>query len=92
MKGSPLAIKFIGRHLYFKNTYTNWLSFKDNELITIMQQQNEIQSILRMSFNDLPSNLKQCFTDCDLFPKDHKIQKDELILQWMAHGFIEQPR
>uniref|UniRef100_A0A9I9D9I3 Uncharacterized protein n=1 Tax=Cucumis melo TaxID=3656 RepID=A0A9I9D9I3_CUCME len=64
-------------------------SFKDNELGKIIQQENEIQSILKISFNHLSSSLKQCFTYCALFLKDYKIQKDDLIKQWMAQGFLQ---
>nr|ARA91516.1 CNL-I [Cucumis melo] len=89
LKGSPLALRVIGSYLYSKKTEKDWLSFKDNELGTIMQQENEIQSILKISFNQLSSGLKQCFTYCALFPKDYEIQKDDLIKQWMAQGFIQ---
>nr|ARA91523.1 CNL-III [Cucumis melo] len=89
LKGSPLAIRVIGSYLYSKRSEKDWLSFKNNEFGTIMQHENEIQSILRISFNHLSSNLKQCFTYCALFPKGREIQKDYLIKQWMAQGFIQ---
>ncbi|KAE8653386.1 putative disease resistance protein RGA4 [Cucumis sativus] len=89
LKGSPLAIRVIGSYLYSKKSEKDWLSFKENELDTIMQQKNEIQSILKISFNHLSSSLKQCFTYCALFLKDFEIDKDDLIKQWMGEGFIQ---
>ncbi|XP_038897429.1 putative disease resistance protein RGA4 isoform X2 [Benincasa hispida] len=89
LKGSPLAIRIVGCLLYFKNTEIEWLSLKDNELGTIFQQDNQIQPILKISFNHLPPNLKQCFMYCALFPKDYEFQKDELVKQWMAQSFIQ---
>uniref|UniRef100_A0A9I9E983 Uncharacterized protein n=1 Tax=Cucumis melo TaxID=3656 RepID=A0A9I9E983_CUCME len=77
LKGSPLAIGIIGRYLYSKKSEKDWLSFKDNELDTIMQHENEMESIPKISFNHLSSNLKQFFIYCALFPKDCEIQKDE---------------
>nr|ARA91517.1 CNL-II [Cucumis melo] len=89
LKGNPLAIRVIGSYLYSKRSEKDWLSLKDNELGKIIQQENEIQPILKVSFNHLSSNLKQCFTYCALFPKDFKIKKDDLIKQWMAQGFLQ---
>ncbi|KAL4039015.1 hypothetical protein IC575_002658 [Cucumis melo] len=90
LKGSPLGIRVVGRLLYFKNTEKDWLSFKDNnELGTTLQQENQIQPILKISFDHLPSNLKQCFMYCALFPKDYEFWKDELVKLWMAQGFIQ---
>ncbi|KAA0058608.1 disease resistance protein RGA2-like [Cucumis melo var. makuwa] len=90
LKGSPLGIRVVGRLLYFQNTEKDWLSFKDhNELGTTLQQENQIQQILKISFDHLPSNLKRCFMYCSLFPKDYEFRKDELVKLWMAQGFIQ---
>ncbi|XP_030963392.1 putative disease resistance protein RGA3, partial [Quercus lobata] len=88
-KGVPLAIRTIGSLLYFKNTEKEWLSFKDSELSKVPQEENDILPTLKLSYNHLPSHLKQCFAYCCLFPKDYKIQKPKLIQMWMAQGFIK---
>nr|XP_023916942.1 putative disease resistance protein RGA3 [Quercus suber] len=83
-RGVPLAIRSIGSLLYFKNPEKDWLSFKNNELLKVA----DIQQILKLSYDHLPSYLKQCFAYSCLFPKDYKIHKTTLIKMWMAQGFI----
>ncbi|XP_050292613.1 putative disease resistance protein RGA4 [Quercus robur] len=87
--GVPLAIRTIGGLLYFKKSEREWLSFKDNELSKIPQNENDILPTLKLSYDYLPSHLKHCFAYCSLFPKDYKIKKESLIYMWMAQGFIK---
>ncbi|XP_030958469.1 putative disease resistance protein RGA1 [Quercus lobata] len=88
--GVPLAIKAIGRILYFKKTEDEWLYIKNKELTNVTQEENNssILSILKLSYDHLPSHLKCCFAYCSLFPKDHEISKLTLINLWIAQGFI----
>ena len=89
--GVPLAIKTIGRILYFKETEDEWSYIKDKELLDVTQGENDsgILSILKLSYNHLPLHLKCCFAYCSLFPKDHEISKLTLIQLWIAQGFIQ---
>jgi hypothetical protein len=57
----PLAIRTIGSLLAFKNPETEWLYFKNNELSKLSQIENDILPILKVSYDHLPSRLKQCF-------------------------------
>ena len=77
--GIPLAIRTIGSLLYFKNSEIEWLSFKNNELSKIPQKETNILPTLELSYDHLPSHLKQCFSYCSLFPKNYKINKSCLI-------------
>ncbi|KAL4601284.1 hypothetical protein ACB092_11G260800 [Castanea dentata] len=86
--GVPLAIRTIGGLLYFKKSEKEWRSFKTNELSKICQKESDILPTLKLSYDHLPSHLKQCFAYCSLFPKDYKIDKSSLINMWMAQGFI----
>ncbi|XP_030957935.1 putative disease resistance protein RGA4 [Quercus lobata] len=89
--GVPLAIKAIGRILFFKKTEDEWLYIKNKELTNVTQEENNsgILPILKLSYDHLPSHLKCCFAYCSLFPKDHEISKLSLINLWIAQGFIQ---
>jgi hypothetical protein len=85
----PLAIRTMGSLLYFKNSETEWLTFKNNELSKISQRENDILPTLKLSYDQLLSHLKHCLAYCSLFPKDYEIDKSTLIKLWMAQGFIK---
>ncbi|XP_052625898.1 putative disease resistance protein At3g14460 [Lactuca sativa] len=57
---------------------------------SILGKGDEIVPALKLSYNDLSASLKQLFAYCSLFPKDYVFDKEELILLWMAEGFLHQ--
>jgi hypothetical protein len=87
--GVPLAITTIGSLLGSKNSETEWLSFKNNELSKISQEENGIIPTLKLSYDQLPLHLKHCFAYCSLYPKDHKIDTSNLVKLWIAQGFVK---
>ncbi|KAL4600407.1 hypothetical protein ACB092_11G197500 [Castanea dentata] len=87
--GLPLAIRTIGSLLYGKTYENEWQSFLDDELSKLTQQENKISLTLKLSYDHLPSHLKQCFAYCRLFPKDYLIDVETLIHLWAAQGFIK---
>ncbi|XP_054815991.1 putative disease resistance protein RGA4 [Prosopis cineraria] len=88
--GVPLAIKTVGSLLYSRNLgERDWIYFKDSELSKIAQEENKIFEILRLSYDHLPSYLKNCFAYCSLFPKDFVFERKTLIQLWVAQGFIQ---
>ncbi|XP_021669473.2 putative disease resistance protein RGA4 [Hevea brasiliensis] len=89
--GVPLAIKTIASLLCFKDPKNEWATFLDNELSKVEQNENDILPTLKLSYDNLSSHLKHCFTYCALFPKDHLINVTTLIHLWAAQGFIESP-
>ncbi|XP_021688400.2 putative disease resistance protein RGA3 [Hevea brasiliensis] len=87
--GVPLAIKTIASLLYYRDSEREWLTFLENDLSKITQNENVILNTLKLSYNHLLSHLKHCFAYCPLFPKDYVIDVKKLIHLWVAQGFIE---
>ncbi|XVF65646.1 hypothetical protein PTKIN_Ptkin09bG0265900 [Pterospermum kingtungense] len=87
-KGVPLALRVIGS-LLVKRTEGEWLKVKNNILKYITGQESGILPILKLSYDHLPPHLRQCFAYCSLIPKDTDINVKEMILVWMAQGFIQ---
>ncbi|KAF8038131.1 hypothetical protein BT93_B0864 [Corymbia citriodora subsp. variegata] len=87
--GVPLVVRTVGSLLFFKKTKLEWLRFKDDKLPQVSQSEENINSVLKLSYDHLPSHLKQCFAFCSLFPKDYVIKKQTLVDLWMAEGFIQ---
>ncbi|XP_021753577.1 putative disease resistance protein RGA3 [Chenopodium quinoa] len=83
----PLAIKVVGSLLYGQGI-SKWRSLKERSLTGIDNGDNEIMSILKLSYHNLGFSLKSCFRYCALFPKDTKIEKEMLISLWIAQDYI----
>ncbi|XP_077239340.1 putative disease resistance protein RGA3 isoform X1 [Tasmannia lanceolata] len=86
-KGLPLAVKTLGGILSYKRTVSEWERILTSEIWK--DDDNKILPALRLSYCHLPANQKHCFAYCAKFPKDHRFQKDVLVRQWMATGFIQ---
>ncbi|KAJ9160431.1 hypothetical protein P3X46_025832 [Hevea brasiliensis] len=72
----------------FRKDEKAWLSIQNNNVLNASYKKENIESILKLSCDHLPSNLKQCFAYCSMFPKDFDFEKEELIWLWMAEGFV----
>ncbi|XP_044496570.1 putative disease resistance protein RGA3 [Mangifera indica] len=86
--GLPLAAKTIGSLMRFKRTRDEWQRILDSEIWKLEEIEKSLLSPLMLSYNDLPSMIKRCFLYCAIFPKDHNINKDQLIKLWMAQGYL----
>ncbi|XP_047084865.1 putative disease resistance protein RGA3 [Lolium rigidum] len=89
--GLPLAIKVTARVLATKEkTENGWRKFIDGSAWSVDNLPTELRGALYLSYDDLPSHLKQCFLYCALYPEDGLLYRDYLVMHWVAEGFIEQ--
>ncbi|XP_023740358.1 putative disease resistance RPP13-like protein 1 [Lactuca sativa] len=87
--GLPLALIALGRLLRTKTDEEEWKELLNSE-IWRLGNRDKIIPALRLSYHDLSANLKLLFAYCSLFPKDYVFDMEELILLWMAEGFLHQ--
>ncbi|KAJ0715536.1 putative P-loop containing nucleoside triphosphate hydrolase, leucine-rich repeat domain superfamily [Helianthus annuus] len=83
----PLALRALGRVFRTKSSDEKWEELLNSE-IWKLGNESGILPALKLSYYDLPPRLKQMFVYCCLFPKDYTFDMDELVLLWMAEGFL----
>ncbi|KAL0423826.1 UNVERIFIED_CONTAM: putative disease resistance protein RGA3 [Sesamum radiatum] len=86
--GVPLAIKALGSLMRFKSHESEWLAIKESEIWQFSDEENDIFPFLRLSYYNVAPHVRQCFAYCCLFPKDHVVEKKQLIQFWMANEFV----
>lgn len=90
--GLPLAIKTIAGVLSTKErNHEEWNKVLRKEAWSMDKLPDDLRGALYLSYEDLPSYLKQCFLYCSLFPEDFKFSREDLVLYWAVEGFAEAP-
>ncbi|KAJ6865903.1 hypothetical protein NC652_037432 [Populus alba x Populus x berolinensis] len=89
-KGLPLAAKTLGGLLHSVGDVRQWEKISNSSMWGSLNE--NIPPALTLSYYYLPSHLKRCFAYCAKFSKGDEFHKDELITEWMAQGFVVQPR
>ncbi|KAL0346120.1 UNVERIFIED_CONTAM: putative disease resistance RPP13-like protein 1 [Sesamum radiatum] len=87
-KGLPLVAVTLGCVLRCKSTEEEWHSILESELWDLPQTEN-VFPILMLSYLHLPAHLRRCFAYCSIFPQNHEFEVEEVVLLWMAEGFIQ---
>ena len=88
-KGVPLAVKSLESLLYSKLDERDWRFVKDNEIWKFNRKEGDILSALQLSYNQMPSYLKQCFAYFSFLLKDYEYNTLDLIPFWMAQGLLQ---
>ncbi|XP_039162740.1 putative disease resistance RPP13-like protein 1 [Eucalyptus grandis] len=89
-QGLPLAAKMLGGVLRTKSNPDEWEDTLNNKIWDLpMAENDEVLPVLKLSYVHLPSYLKRCFAYCAVFPKDHEIERDELVLLWITEGLLD---
>ncbi|KAK6127198.1 hypothetical protein DH2020_039059 [Rehmannia glutinosa] len=87
-KGLPLVAMALGSVLHRKCTQEEWRSALENELWDLPPDRNVFLTLM-LSYMHLPAHLQKCFAYCSIFPQNYEFEVDELVLLWMAEGFIQ---
>ncbi|CAL5331137.1 unnamed protein product [Camellia sinensis] len=91
-KGLPLAAKTLSGLLRCKERDEEWVDVLCSKIWDLSHAESDILPALRLSYHHLPSHLKQCFAYCSIIPNDYEFEEEEIVLLWMAEGFIMQKR
>ncbi|XP_024026230.1 putative disease resistance protein At1g50180 [Morus notabilis] len=94
--GLPLAIIVLCGLLSTKCTIEEWDKLRENvkdyinkgKLVHAEQEYHSVSSILSLSYDELPYQLKPCFLHLAHSPEDHEIKVSRLCHTWIAEGFI----
>ncbi|KAL2320797.1 hypothetical protein Fmac_029766 [Flemingia macrophylla] len=89
--GVPLAVRTIVRLLFSRYEANEWKYVRDNELWNLPQEKDDILHALKLSYDRMPSHLKQCFALFSLYPKDYKFYSFEVSSLWGALGLLDSP-
>ncbi|VAI92689.1 unnamed protein product [Triticum turgidum subsp. durum] len=89
--GLPLAIVSVGGLLASKVRTTDEFERSGLEWRTNSELQG-MKQIIKLSYSDLPANLKACLLHLSIFPENHEIEIERLARRWVAEGFINEQR
>ncbi|XP_065635774.1 putative disease resistance protein RGA3 [Quercus suber] len=87
-KGLPLAAKTLGSHMRGKRSKEQWEKVLHNSLWEVEDVEKGLLGPLLLSYNELSLSEKQCFLFCVVYEKDHQYNRLDLIIHWMAQGYI----
>ncbi|CAL4985344.1 unnamed protein product [Urochloa decumbens] len=91
-EGLPIAIACIGRLLSCKPpTHPEWENvYEKLELQSIKNVIPGVDTVLKVSLEDLPYELKNCFLHCAILPEDYTLKRRMIIRHWITAGFIKE--
>ncbi|CAJ1911707.1 unnamed protein product [Sphenostylis stenocarpa] len=87
-RGVPLAVRTLGSLLFSKFEANEWEYVRDNEIWNLSQKREDILPALKLSYDLMPSYLRQCFALFSLYPKDYEFVNFEVTTLWGALGLL----
>ncbi|XP_051195381.1 disease resistance protein RGA2 isoform X2 [Lolium perenne] len=90
--GLPLAVKVMGGLLCQKdNQHLEWKMVLDDSIWSVSGLPEELNHAVYLSYEDLPSGIKQCLLYYSLLPKTAMFLRDDIIGMWISEGFLHGP-
>ncbi|XBI77634.1 hypothetical protein VPH35_070702 [Triticum aestivum] len=90
--GMPLAINSIASLLAGEQESTWEYIWKSLGSVTEEDDLEKMNRILDLSYIHLPDHLKTCLLYVCMYPEDREIDKNDLLKQWVAEGFVHVSR
>ncbi|KAK4594993.1 hypothetical protein RGQ29_018648 [Quercus rubra] len=88
-KGLPLAAKTLGSLMQNKRSREQWNNILDSHMWELEDIEKGLMAPLLLSYYELSSSMRRCFSYCAVFAKDYHFSRDQLVLHWIAQGYIE---
>ncbi|KAJ4779714.1 Disease resistance protein RGA2 [Rhynchospora pubera] len=85
--GLPLAVKLIASLLIHEEELQSWIEVLQNDLWE-SDAGDKVLAPLQLSYERLPTYLKQCLLLCSMFPKGHMYSMKLMSRLWIANGYI----
>uniref|UniRef100_A0A453TE73 Disease resistance protein RGA4 n=1 Tax=Aegilops tauschii subsp. strangulata TaxID=200361 RepID=A0A453TE73_AEGTS len=85
----PVAVKVMGGLLRERGGLRrDWQQVLDDSKWSTTKMPNELDHTVYISYEYMPSYLKQCFLYYSLLPKSRNFTMDEVVAMWISEGFI----
>uniref|UniRef100_A0ACD5TZ54 Uncharacterized protein n=1 Tax=Avena sativa TaxID=4498 RepID=A0ACD5TZ54_AVESA len=88
LKGNPLAAVTAGGLLRDHLTIEHWTDILKNEDWKSLGLSGGIMPALKLTYNQVPYHLHQCFSYCSIFPENYQFLGNELVNIWISQGFV----
>ncbi|RHN47826.1 putative P-loop containing nucleoside triphosphate hydrolase, leucine-rich repeat domain, L [Medicago truncatula] len=88
-QGVPLAVRTLASSLFSNFDISKWEFVRDSEMWNLEQKINDILPALKLSYDQMPSYLRQCFAYFSLYPKDYIFNSYDIGNLWVALGLVQ---
>ncbi|CAL5093368.1 unnamed protein product [Urochloa decumbens] len=90
LKGCPFVAKVIGQQLRDSTDLSRWNTILNQDIHQIDEIVPTIMEMLRLSYQNLTSEVQLCFRFCSIFPPHYKFKVEEVIEMSVSSGLILQ--
>ncbi|KAF7018482.1 hypothetical protein CFC21_031768 [Triticum aestivum] len=88
LKGSPLAAVTAGALLRDHLSVDHWSNILKKEKWKSLGLSGGFMPALKLSYDELPYHLQQCFSYCSIFPEKYRFLGKDLVYIWISQGFL----
>ncbi|XP_073221912.1 putative disease resistance protein RGA1 isoform X2 [Cicer arietinum] len=88
-QGVPLAVRTLGSSLFSNFDLSKWEFVRDSEIWNLKQKKDDILPALKLSYDQMPFYLRQCFAYFSLQPKDYTFLCDDITSLWISLGLVQ---